>query len=330
MRSFRFVKVIAFLLGLFLLLWIIRKLGVQELLTGFRTLSWRLVIPVLIILPCYFLYTSSWTLFLRRFDKHFVPYWQLFRIKIAGEATNTLTPLNFAGGDPIRVWLLKRHFPVEIAGASVVVDRTLQIMAIVSLILLGNVAAVFKLDLPGYAKAFLGGTAGFAFFFFVVFIFFQTKGLFQSVTRVLAKLRIRRFSEKTLEKLKDLDHHIGDFYRRARGLFFFCYLLHFLARLIGIAELYVLGQFLGVPMGWWEALFFSAVIPMTNMVGAIVPGNLGVLEGVVSTLFYALHWNPADGVIIQIARRIRSFVWILIGLLFLMIFKKEKSDLRME
>ncbi len=321
----RVVKVVTFLLGAFLLVWIIRKLGVRELLTGFQTLGWRLVIPVLIIFPCYLLYNCSWTLFLKRFDTHFIPFWQLFRVKVAGEAANTLTPLNFAGGDPVRVWLLKRHFPVEIAGASVVVDRTLQMIAIVSLILLGNVAAVFKLDLPVYAKAFLGGTAVFVFFFIIVFIFFQTKGLFQSVTRLLVKLRIKKFSEKTLEKLKELDHHIGEFYRRARGLFFFCYLLHFLARLIGIAELYVLGQFLGVPMGWWEALFFSAVIPMTNMVGAIVPGNLGVLEGVVSTLFYALHWNPADGVIIQIARRIRSFVWILIGLLFLMIFKQEQK-----
>jgi len=324
----RWLKVLALVLGIFLLFWIIRKLGVHELMTGFRTLGWRLIIPVVIIFPCYIFYTISWEFFLKRFDKHFIPFWQLFRFKVAGEAANTLTPLNFAGGDPVRVWLLKRHFPVEIAGASVVVDRTLQMLATVSLIFLGNVAAVFKLDLPLYAKGLVGGTAGFILLFIIVFIFFQTRGLFQSVTSLLAKLRIKRFSDKTLAKLKELDHHIGDFYRQARGLFFGCYLLHFAARLVGVLELLILGRFLGVPMGPWEALFFSAVIPVTNMVGCIVPGTLGVLEGVVSTLFYALHWNPADGVIIQIARRIRAFIWILIGLLFLAIFKKETKEIK--
>lgn len=321
----RALKVIAFLLGLFLLLWIVRKLGVQELLTGFQTLGWRLLIPIAIIFPCYLLYAVSWQLFLKRFEHHSIPFWTLLRIKIAGEATNTLTPLNFAGGDPIRIWLLSRNFPVAIGGASVVVDRTLQILAVVSLIFLGNVAALFKLDLPLYAKNLLGITAGFLLLFILAFVFFQTRGFFQSILKLLTRLKIRKFSEKTTQRVKELDLHVGRFYKEDKKLFFFCYLMHFAARLIGILEILFLARFLGVPMGPWEAVFFAAVIPVTNMLGAIVPGTFGVLEGVVSSLFYALHWDPASGVVLQIARRLRAFFWIVMGLVFVLMFKGKQE-----
>ncbi len=80
-------------------------------------------------------------------------------------------------------------------------------------------------------------------------------------------------------------------------------------------------------MGPWEAIFFAAVIPVTNMIGGFVPGTLGVLEGVVSSLFFALHWNPADGVVLQIARRLRALFWISLGLLFIFLFKaKNKKE----
>lgn len=322
MRAF---KVIAFLLGLFLLVWIIQKIGIEELLTGFRTLGWRLIIPIAIILPCYLAYTFSWQLFLKRFEHHSIPFWDLFRIKVAGEASNTLTPLNFAGGDPVRVWLLSKNFPVAIGGASVVVDRTLQILAVVSIIFLGNIAALFKMSLPPYARNLLVITASLLMLFILFFIFHQTRGLFQKILRLISRLKIRKFSEKTIKRIEELDQHIVDFYRQNRRLFVFCYLLHLFGRLFGMIELLVLAHFLGVPMGLWEALFFSAVIPVTNMIGGIVPGTLGVLEGVVSSLFFALHWDPADGVVLQIARRLRSLFWILLGLFFVFLFKSKNN-----
>lgn len=322
----RYFKVVTLLVGALLLFWIIRKLGIQELLNGFHLLGWKMVVPILIITPCYLLYTISWKLFLQRFDEHSIPYWTLFRIKVAGESTNTLTPLNFAGGDPVRIWLLSRFFPPQISGASVVVDRTLQILAIVTTVFLGNLAALFMLDFPAKVRILLGSVAGLLLVVVLFFIFHQTRGLFQKLLRLSHKFHIKSFSEMTIKKVEELDGHIGNFYRRDRPLFVFCYFLHLLARLTGIAEIYCVARFLGVPMTLWGAVFFAAVIPMTNMVGGIVPGTLGILEGVMSSLFFVLHWNPAAGIVLQIVRRIRAFFWVLVGLLFLFLFKtKEKN-----
>lgn len=321
----KWLKAIAFLLGLSLLVWIIRKIGWQDLVSGFRTLGWRLFVPVLVIFPCYLIYTYSWRLFLKRFDTHSIRFWSLFRIKVAGEAANTLTPLNFAGGDPVRVLLLSKKFPSTVSGASVIVDRTLQIIAIVALIFLGNVVALFKLDLPQSVRVMLGVTVCFLILFIILFVLFQTKGLSQKVFRLGQKFKIKALSEERFKKIKEMDVHIVDFYRRDRKLFVVCFLLHFAARIIGIGEILVIARFLGVPMGIWEAVFFAAVIPVVNMFGVLVPGNLGVLEGTVSSLFVALHWGASDGVVLQIARRLRSGIWIGIGLLFIFLSRRKSA-----
>ncbi len=228
----RALKVVAFLLGVFLLIWIVKKIGFQELLTGFQILGWRLLIPVLIIFPCYLLYTLSWQIFLKRFEHHSIPFWDLFRIKVAGEATNTLTPLNFAGGDPVRIWLLSKNFPVSIGGASVVVDRTLQILAVVCLIFLGNIAALFKLELPPYARNMLLITVSLLMSLILFLVFHQTRGLFQKIFKLGSRLGFKFFSAGRLKKMEELDSHIGDFYRQDRRLLLFCFLLHFTARQI--------------------------------------------------------------------------------------------------
>ena len=319
----RILKALTFGLGLLLFVWIVRKLGVGNLVEGFQRCGWRLAIPIVLVFPCYLLYTFSWQAFLRRFEHHAIGFWTLFRIKVAGEAANTLTPLNFAGGDPLRIWLLARKFPVSIGGASVVVDRTLQILAVVTLIFLGNIAALVRLEFPPFAKTILGTTAFLLFVLISFFLFQQTRGLFRKILVWVTRLKLRTFSANTRGKIEELDRHLHDFYRRDRGLFFLCYCMHLAARAIGIVEIWLLASLLGVPMGPWEAVFFSAVIPVTNLLGAIVPGTFGVLEGVVSSLFFALHWNPADGIVLQLARRIRACFWILLGMIFLMLARRS-------
>ncbi|QQR79554.1 MAG: flippase-like domain-containing protein [Deltaproteobacteria bacterium] len=159
------------------------------------------------------------------------------------------------------------------------------------------------------------------------FLFFQTRGLFDKIVRLLQKLKIKNFSDEARKKIQDVDRYVGDFYRKDKLLFLGCFLLHFLGRLVGVVEVYMIAQFLGVPMGPWEALFFSAVIPATNMVGSIVPGTIGVLEGVVSTLFLALHWSAADALVLQMVRRIRAFFWIGVGMIVMWSYKVKPTTL---
>lgn len=319
-------KALSLGLGIGLIVWMVRKIGAHEVLSSFQAIGWKMIWPIVLIAPTYFFYAYSWDLFLDRFEHVPSSFWHILKIKIAGEGANTLTPLNFVGGDPIRIWLLSKSVPVEIGGASVAVDRTLHSLATVGVIFFGIVAAVFKMDLPHYASSLLEIAAVGILALILFFLFFQTRGLFDKLVSLLHTLKIKQFSEGTRKKIQEVDKYVGDFYRRDKKLFILCLALHFAGRLVGVVEVYMIAQFLGVPMGPWEALFFSAVIPVTNMVGSLVPGTIGVLEGVVSTLFLALHWSAADALVLQMVRRIRAFFWIGVGIVMLWNFKHERES----
>ncbi len=322
----KILKVLSLAVGLVLLFWMIHKIGWSEVLVGFERVGWKVVWPIFLIFPGYLCWAYSWHLFLDRFEHVSSSFQNLLKIKIAGEGANTLTPLNFVGGDPLRIWLLSKSIPVEIGGASVAVDRTLHSLATVVLIFFGIMAGVFRMNLPRYASFLLEISACGILFLILFFLFFQTRGLFDKIVHLLEKFRIKSFSEETRKKIKEVDRYVGDFYRRDKMLFFICFLLNFLGRLAGVAEIYMIAYFLGVPMGVWESLFFSAVIPVTNLVGTLVPGTIGILEGVVSSLFLALHWNPADGIVLQMVRRLRAFFWIVVGMVLMLFFKRQERN----
>ena len=63
---------------------------------------------------------------------------------------------------------------------------------------------------------------------------------------------------------------------------------------------------------------------MVNAVFAFVPGAIGVMEGAYSGMLYLLHIDPAIGITIQIAKRMRAAFWILLGLLFLGAHDRQK------
>jgi len=321
----RFLKIAFLLLGTVLLFWIIQKIGWEELLKSFQRLGWSLWLVTFLMFIPYLFFTFAWWLFLKLHDHYSISFWTLFQIKLAGEATNAMTPLNFVGGDPLRVWFLSKNYPASIGGASVVVDRTLNMLATILVILVGNLAALFQFEFSRKMYWFLVGCTVVLFLLLFLFLIFQKSGVFQKLFVLLKKIGIRHFSAVTEQKLVELDGTLKWYYQEHRRLFYGGILLHSVGRFFGVLEILLLGRFLGVPMNVSQALFFASVIPLTNVLGVFVPGTFGVLEGVVSTFFIIFHWNPADGIVLQIARRIRATFWILVGLLIVVLFKSEKN-----
>ncbi len=316
------LQVLLLFIGCFLLYWVVKKTGVQQLMDSLTTLGWRIIFPILIGLFICFLTTGAWWQYLKRFE-HQLKFFELLSIRLVGEATNTLTPVNFAGGDPIRIWMLSRHISAAHGGASVVIDRTVQILSTIILITVGTAVAILHLNLPTSVDMILAGTVLLFLFLTSLLLRQQSKGFFQSLANWTTRWpKIH----KVFEQLKETDDLMVDFYQKDRKIFAGCLVLHTAARFAGMLEVYLLAYYLNIPMDWWQALFFNAVFPVVNFLGTIVPGAIGVMEGVVGALFYSMHWNPADGVALQIARRLRTGFWIGIGLLILF-FKRHNKPI---
>lgn len=327
MKKFvKYGRILFLLVGAALLVTLIQKIGWQNILSNVAQISWRFV-PILCISGAgYILYTIAWMQFLGRLGDG-ISFIDLFKIKITGEAVNTLTPANFIGGDPMRIYLLKKSFRTAQGAASVVVDRTLQILAVLITVLIGIVAAFVKLEnklsdnIAYGVPAALLISLGFMGFLLI----HQKRGLFSMILRIARRLGIRKeFSEKTVRRFEELDGHIMDFYNESHAGFLAALACHVGGRLLGVLEIYAIGRVVSDEFSLFASLMLAALAPMISLVFAFIPGAFGVMEGAFSGLLYLMHINPSIGITIQIAKRLRAAFWISLGLFFLGSREREK------
>ena len=316
-KHFKTFQAVLCVLGIVLLTWIIVKIGPLQILENFQTLSWRLLLIIALASISYMFHTLGWLQYFKANNKD-ISFWKLFKIKIAGEATNTLTPLSFVGGDPVRAILLHNSDPSLGSGASVVVDRTVYVISTILLITLGLIMGFMRLSIPSEIRMTLLFIIVLLIVGLYLLIHHQRGGFFISMLNLAKKMRIKKdFTEKTLEKCHALDTSIKTFYMSNKRRFLLSIFLQFLGRLEGVLEVFLLSYFLGIPMDFWTAFFLTALFPLLNFAFGIIPGNVGVLEGATGIAFHLLKLGVADGGTLQLCRRIRSVFWILVGLIIM-------------
>ncbi|HPQ80710.1 MAG TPA: lysylphosphatidylglycerol synthase transmembrane domain-containing protein [bacterium] len=312
-------------IGIVLLVALIRKIGVQTILDNMAQVGWRFV-PIMLLSFCWYaLYTTGWMQFLNRLSDG-IGFWDLFRIKITGEAVNTLTPANFIGGDPMRIYLLRKNFPLSEGAASVVVDRTLASTAIITVVLMGVIVAFMTFDrLPANLKYGVPIAVIVCIGFIAFVLIHQRRGFFSLMLDACRRLGIKReFSDKTIGRFRQLDGHITEFYRANHRGFIIALLCHVGGRFLGVLEVYAVGRAVSDEFTFFAALMLTALAPMINVVFAFIPGAFGVMEGAYSGVLYLMNLDPAIGITIQIAKRLRAAFWIALGLLFLGAHDRKK------
>ncbi len=297
-----------------LLVGLIKKFGFDETIGIFKELGWRMVWVLLIPLLWYLAHSLGWFYVLEETGAH-VSLWDLLKIKIAGESVNTLTPVSFMGGDPVRMMMLYKKMPGTLSTASVVLDRTMITLAIVPFLIMGLIAAWMDLNLPPEWKWSFPGLLALLGFSVWFFIHRQKRGMFDFLSRILTKLGFERHLTENIQKsILQIDQRISEFYSHGHGRFWMVLGFHFLARLFGVLEIYVIARFLDLPLGVEGALYLASLTILVNMIFVFIPGSLGVLEGAYGALFHLMGMNPALGVGIQLVRRARTFFWIFVGL----------------
>lgn len=304
-------------LGFVFIGWLVYRLGFHEILNDFKTLGWNFFIALLPSIVTYVLFTYSWEEFLKGNGLK-TPLRSLFMVKVVGEAVNIVNPLGWGGGDPVRIYMLKRWVPVSQATASVVVDRTLNSIALVPFMIFGIFLAFIKFSLPPAFK--WGFSLSLLFIVGVTFYWYrrQHEGVFQFLIDLLIKLRIKRnWSEHTLQRVKEIDALISRFYTHNKGGFAVAFLLQFITRLLGVLEIYLVAYFLQAPIGWVASYLLASLTVIVNMIFVFIPGSVGVLEGAYAGVFHLLGQDPTVGTSIQIFRRIRMTLWAALGFYYI-------------
>lgn len=303
--------------GIGLLVWLIQHVGAHLIWDYLVQMGWKFIPFLFISFLTFILFTWSWNAFLE--GHHYtIKFWKLFMLKVTGEAVNNVNPLGFGGGDPVRIFLMKKYVPVAESTASVVIDRTMNSIALVVFMLVGILIAFMEFNLPESLK--IGFPLSLCFIIWMTYYWYkrQHEGVFQFLVEILIKLRIKKhWSDGTLQKLKEIDSHITEFYQHNKKGFYLAFCLQMICRLLGVFEIYAAAYFLGMEMSVVSAYLLASVTVLVNLIFVFVPGSVGVLEGAYAGIFQLMHQNPAVGTSIGILRRIRMLLWSAIGLYYI-------------
>ncbi|MBI4237453.1 MAG: flippase-like domain-containing protein [Deltaproteobacteria bacterium] len=317
------LRLLLLVLGFALFLHLVQRIGFATVWTQLRRIGWWLLpIGVLGVL-WHWLQAWAWQRILRQ--RRRIALRSLYLIKVVGETINTITPAGFLGGDPMRIYLLRRHLPWIFGTASVVIDRTVQAMATLVTIVMGVLLIYWRIPhLPMNMRYGLPIVLIIACAFITYIFLHQQHGFFGFGLQLLKRFRIRRhIAPQRVEQVEELDRRIAEFYRHDPSGFWLALLLHWAGRMLGIVEIYWIGHAVNPLFGWPEAFILGALAPLINLVFSFIPGAFGVMEGAFSGALYLMHLPPALGVTIQIVKRLRSGLWILLGFVCLSLQDKR-------
>ncbi|MEJ2090669.1 MAG: flippase-like domain-containing protein [Syntrophobacterales bacterium] len=242
---------------------------------------------------------------------------RLFRLRLGGEALNTLTPTAGLGGEPFKASRLAAlGVPWEEATASVVIHKGIAVLSLVLYIFLGLALVPFLLTLADslvmllVLGAFL--LAGGA----LLFILLQGRGPCMACIRLLERIRLCPQCLKEKEgELQSLDAAMASFYREHPGRGFLSLVLFFLAWLAHAVEVYLMFWLLGHPIGWGLAVCLDALAMLFTAMGFFIPAALGVQDGGNVLLALGFHLGATLGAAFSILRRLREAFWMGLGLL---------------
>ncbi len=301
--------------GLLLLVFLALKVGVATVLDHIlRFGPWFLVI-VGVAFAWIFLQAWAWYIIQAAHFRR-VPIGRLFRAKIISDSLNTLLPSANVGGDAARPFLIRRQVPLTEGIPGVLVDKTVEAFAASLFLATGFLLSLLLLRLPGWmntaaAICLTATVAGIA-----LFIVFQLKGFLWTLGRISKVFpRVRGFVAKREHHIRELDANLHIVYESLSSRTAAAAVLHYVARLLGAVEVYIILRVLGAGASVLQSLFTQTGVTIINTAFFIVPGQFGVMESAHALVLQSLGFSAALGLSLGVIRRIRKMATAGVGLI---------------
>ncbi len=287
--------------------------GVGTLLLEFR---WRFFLVFLFYAFIFALDTWGWKYAFHPDQQRKVSWSQLFRVRLAGESINYVTPGASIGGEPVKAVILSKRYgiPMPEGMASVVVAKTTLAFSMLFFSLTGIVLALFLYPLPGLLKRWLLGVMLALSGMMVLFVLAQFLKPFQRGSRFFSWIHPRWFASLQ-EKMQLWDGAILRFYRQSPASIIRSFLFHFLGWLAGAAEVFLIFKLLHLPISIPAAFCLEALWVLLRSGAFMIPASLGASEGFMILVCTGLGISSVIGLTVGLIRRVREMVWMGLGLL---------------
>ena len=295
---------LAVLAGLVLATALVAYEGAGLVLGTLWALGWGFVLVVLVHLVQMTCSALGWRpLIGRPRPRHFSV---LLKLRWIREGTSGLLPLAHIGGEIIGARMLSfRGVRGDVAGASVVIDLTIEVVTqllftfvgLALLALAGQGGAEVNDLLVGcvIAALALGG-----------FVIAQRVGLFKLIENILDRV-MERAEWLSVAGIRGLHEAIQVVHRQPRALAESAF-WHFLSWLLGAVEVWLALRFMGVEVGLKTALILESLGQAARSAGFAVPGAIGIQEGGFMLFGAMLGIAPEAGLALSLAKRLRELL----------------------
>jgi hypothetical protein len=325
------IRRIFLVVGLIILGIMLFSFGVKKPVQDIITVGWKFFVFMFIYFLNQLFLTYGWRVLITM-PLGFKNSLKLLAARIAGDSTTLINAAASTAGDALKAMYIQDVIPIRMGLASVVLDRMIHILGNILFIILGIFIAMLKLDIPLYilGGVFAAFTASFVFILFLIRK--QRHGfLMHLVNKIPKKIKKRFIKRKTISSIKHIDEEIKDIFKSRTNLnhFYISLFMHTLPVLAaGSLEVYFIMEFTGTRTTVIDAMFIYLFGLFITTVIFFMPGNVGTSEGSYSIALKYLGYDPALGIAIGMLRRLRAFLWSLIGIGFLFyagLMGKEKS-----
>jgi putative membrane protein len=234
-----------------------------------------------------------------------------YLLRIVREGIDSLLPVAQVGGEIVGARLLmRRGVTPSIAGASIVVDVTVEFLTQLVFLAAGLCALTWlshDAKWQTWVGALLAGAATVG-----SFVLAQRFGLLRAV-EALARAIARRFPALGDVSLDGLHAAALDFYRQP-GALLRCFALHQVAWCLGSIETWAVLHTLGVAVTPLQAFTIESLGMAARSAGFAIPAALGAQEGGFVLAAAAFGIPVAPALALSLVKRLREIVVGLIGL----------------
>jgi putative membrane protein len=313
-RVIALVERLLLVAGVVLFVVLLYRLGAGAVWSNLRLIGWGFVLIIGQEILAMLFNTFGWRSAFPR-PRPPIPFGQLFGARVAGDAINNVTPTATVGGEVIRARMLDGIADRTAVWASVAIAKLTQTASQVVFIILGLVLVVEETPMPDAVRHGLVIGLGLLTAGVVIAIALQRRGFFTTAAAFARRLGLP-VPARLSTQLQALDEEVARFYA-APGPFVASSAFFFLGWLMGVVEIYLILHFLDAGPSIRRALTIEVLSIAIDAILFFVPAKAGTQEGGKVLIFSILGLDPAKGLALGIARRIRELFWSLVGLVIL-------------
>jgi Lysylphosphatidylglycerol synthase TM region len=329
-KARRPLRVLAVAMSAGLFAYLIWRAGPSKLWENVVTLGWGFTWVIALAGVSHLAKTWAWQLTLGE-DKHKVSFPLMLGLRLGSEAAGQLGILGQTFGDSIRVSHLSPEIQTANGLASVTLDRGLYIVTGAMITIAGIVAALPVLSLSRTLRLY----AGLFVVILIAFLLLTLLGVrkrwpvLSGSARIIGRLPfLKNWMEKEYLLIQSVENTLLDFHHNMPKAFWASFSLNLACHCMAVLEVCLVLWLMKIKLGFFGALIVEAFTKIVNVMGNINPGNIGTYEGGNMLIGKMFGLNVATGLVLGLARRLRSLIWAAVGIicLFLLTRPRRRRD----